>query len=550
MVRSALILALFVSAAPAAALPQGFKAKADSLLAEAYAANGPGAAVIVTENGKTVYAAGRGLADIERKTPIGPATIFRMGSITKQFTAAAVLRLAEEGKLSLDDPLSKYLPTYPTPGSSATVRQLLSHTGGMMPYTAIPSVMEEAQTGRPYTTVQLIALFKDVPPPSQPGERYQYNNSGYVLLGAILETVTGKSWDQAVGDLVIAPLKLATIRTGIGADGTPGMAIGYTEKDGTVSVAQKINMSVPHAAGALVGTVGDLAIWGNALHNGKVVSPASYTGMTGSVTTADGKTEPYGYGLQTGDVRGHKEIGHGGGIFGFSSDSFYLPKQKIFVAVFANSDSPQTSPGMVARRLAALAVNDPYPTFTKVAIDLKTLEPAFGVYAFDTVNRTFFTRDGKLFMQREGGGALEVFPTGKNRFFYGSESLSWFEFVGDPAGARRIAFYPEGVSKATMASRTGPPPIDKPAVLNPAATLDMYAGSYTSMAGIFVFKHEGEALTVKLGAQPAFPLKAISATEFEIPQVGVRIRFNVKEGKAGSITLFQAGQEIEGVRSN
>ncbi|HEV2044733.1 MAG TPA: serine hydrolase domain-containing protein, partial [Sphingomicrobium sp.] len=184
MVRSAIILALLVSASPAAAMPADFKSKADSLLADAYAASGPGAAVIVTENGKTVYAAGRGLADIERKVPITPATHFRLGSITKQFTAAAILKLADQGKLSLDDPLSKFLPTYPAPGASATVRQLLNHTGGMMSYTNIPGWMVEAKTGKPYTTDQLIAEFKDVPAPFKPGEKWDYNNSGYVLLGA------------------------------------------------------------------------------------------------------------------------------------------------------------------------------------------------------------------------------------------------------------------------------------------------------------------------------------------------------------------------------
>lgn len=167
MVRSTLVLALLLSAAaPAAAVPVGFQAKADKLLADAYAAGGPGAAVIVTENGKTVYAAGRGMADIEGKIPITPATHFRLGSITKQFTAAAVLRLAEQGKLSLDDPLSKFLPGYPAPGASATVRQLLNHTSGVMPYTQISSLMDEAKTGKAYSTEQLIAEFKDVPAPS------------------------------------------------------------------------------------------------------------------------------------------------------------------------------------------------------------------------------------------------------------------------------------------------------------------------------------------------------------------------------------------------
>jgi D-alanyl-D-alanine carboxypeptidase len=288
MVRTALALALFVTAAPAAAIPPDFNAKADSLLAAAYAETGPGAAVIVTENGKTVYSAGRGLADVEHRLPITPSTHFRLGSITKQFTAAAILRLAEQGKLSLDDPLLKFIPGYPAPGGGATVRQLLNHTSGIMPYTNIPGWMVEANTNKSYSTEQLIAVFKDAPSPSKPGEKWDYNNSGYVLLGAVLEKVTGKSWDIAVHDLVTGPLKLTEIRTGIGADGTPGMAIGYTDNGGKAAVAQKIHMSVPHAAGALVGTVGDLADWGNALHNGKVVSSASYAAMTGTTTTADG----------------------------------------------------------------------------------------------------------------------------------------------------------------------------------------------------------------------------------------------------------------------
>lgn len=549
MVRSAVVLALLLSAAPAAALPADFKAKADQLLADAYAANGPGAAVIVTENGKTIYASGRGLADVERKVPITPATHFRLGSITKQFTAAAVLRLAEQGKLSLDDPLSKFIPGYPAPGASATVRQLLNHTSGVMAYTAIPGWMVEAKTGKAYATEQLIAEFKDVPAPSKPGEKWNYNNSGYVLLGAILEKVTGKSWDAAVGDLVTRPLKLTTIRTGIGADGTPGMATGYTDKDGKPAIAQKIHMSVPHGAGALVGTVGDLAAWGNALHNGKLLSPATYAAMTTPTKTADGTTTPYGYGLQFADVRGRKMIGHGGGIFGFSTDSLYLPEQKIFVAVFANSDSPQSDPEVLSARLAALAVGDPFPVFTKVPVEAKAVDALVGTYVFADTERAFFRRDGKLFAQRKDRPALEVFPVGGNRFYYGPDNLTWFEILPDAAGKHQFAMHQNGAATAETGRWKGPPPVETAAVTVPAATLASYAGSYTSMAGVFVFKQEGDGLTVKLGEQPVLPMKAISATEFEITRVGAKIRFNAKDGKVGSITLFQGGQELEGVRN-
>ena len=345
------------------------------------------------------------------------------------------------------------------------------------------------------------------------------------------------------------PLKLASIRSGIGEESIPGMAKGYTQGEHGTVLATKIHMSVPHGAGALVGTVGDLATWGNALHNGKLLSPASYSGMTGTTVTSDGKTTPYGYGIQTGDIRGRRELGHGGGIFGFSTDSVYLPKEKIFVAVFANSDSSATDTGTLTRRFAALALGDPYPTLTKSAINLKAIAPALGVYKFADTDRTLFERGGKLFSRRSGNGELEVFAAGGNRFFYGPDNLTYFDLIPGAKPAQ-IAFHSEGSPKGAIGVRTGPVPTESAAQMVPAATLDSYAGSFTSAAGIFVFKHVGDGLTVKLGAQPEFPLTATSATEFEIAQVGAKIRFNVKDGKAATITLFQGGQELEGVRSN
>jgi D-alanyl-D-alanine carboxypeptidase len=550
MVRSALILALLAASAPAAAVPPGFTAKADSILAAAYPAAGPGAAVIVTENGKTVYAAGRGLADIAHRTPITPSTVFRIGSITKQFTAATVLRLAEQGKLSLDDPLTKFLPGYPAPGGAATIRQLLNHTSGIMDYTRIPGWMAEANTDKAYTTDQLVAVFRDQPSPFKPGERWDYDNSGYVLLGAVIEKVTGKPWDQAVADLVTRPVHIG-IRSGVGEASIPNMASGYTETDGKLAPASKIHMSVPGGAGALVGTVGDLATWADALHNGRLLSPASYAAMSGSTTTADGKTVPYGFGLQTGDVRGHRQIGHNGGIFGFVSDSIYLPKEKIFVAVLANSDSPQSAPGTVARRLAALALSDPYPNFSKTAVDAKAIEPLLGVYTFPETERLFFSRGGKYYTKRSEGSEVEAFPAGNNRFFYGADDLTWFEIVRDSAGKPQIAFHSQGDAKPSIGTRKGPPPVETPAFAIPPAMLDLYAGTYTSAVGTFIIRHEGDTLTVKLEQQPTLPMKAIGPAEFEVTRVAAKIRFNLGDGgKVRSITLLQGGQEIEGLRKD
>jgi CubicO group peptidase (beta-lactamase class C family) len=205
-------------AGTAQALPADFKAKADQLVKKSFAADQPGAAVIVTEDGRIVYEAGQGLADVASKTPITPATVFRIGSITKQFSAAIMLQLVAEGKVSLDDKLSKYLPDYPQPGAGATIAQLLNHTVGVQSYTSIPGWMAEAKTGRAYTTEQLIAEFKDMPAPSKPGEKWEYNNSGYVLVGAVIERVTGKPWHVNVDERIARPLGLKTIRYGVFED--------------------------------------------------------------------------------------------------------------------------------------------------------------------------------------------------------------------------------------------------------------------------------------------------------------------------------------------
>lgn len=473
--------ALLGVSAPAAAVPQDFVANADKIVAQAWPSDGPGAAVIVTEGGKPVFERGRGLADIEAKRPITPGTVFRMGSITKQFSAAVVLQLVAEGKLSLDDPLSKFFPDYPQPGASATVRQLLNHTVGVQSYTGIPGWMVEEKTNKAYTTEQMIAEFRDLPSPSKPGEKFAYNNSGYVLVGAVIEKVTGKPWHEVVDERIAKPLGLTTIRYGVLESETPNMATGYTERDGKVAPSLKIHMSVPHAAGALIGSVQDLAKWNAAFHAGKVVPQPYYAQMIAPTVLPDGEKSPYGFGISNLDVRGRDAVGHGGGIFGFSTDSVYLPKDDVFVAVFGNSDDPKTDPGMVMRKLAALAVADPFPSFKKAAVDPATLEPWFGVYEVEDGERRFFARDGKLFTRRTGGSELEVLPAGNNRFFY-DNSLTWFEISRDDKGVPVMAMYQQGSTKPEMSKRAGPIPPQAAAVEVPRSTLETYVSEATPSA--------------------------------------------------------------------
>jgi D-alanyl-D-alanine carboxypeptidase len=550
--KSALLLvacAVVSLSAPAAAVPADLAAKADKIVDDSWKADGPGAAVIITEHGKTVYERGRGLADVATKTPISPTTVFRIGSITKQFSAAVLLQLAHEGKLSLDDPLSKFFPDYPQPGASATVRELLNHTSGIQDYTEIPGWMVAANTNKPYTTQQLIDVFKDKPAQFKPGEKWSYDNSGYILVGAIIEKVTGKPWDQAVHDRIAVPLHLGTLRDGLEESKTPKMAIGYAVgEDGKAGTAPPIDMSVPGAAGALIGTVDDLATWADALHHGRVLDPASYKAMITPTKTSDGKEWPYGFGMAVDEIRGHSTIGHDGGIFGFVTSSVYIPEKDVFVAVFTNTAPPITPPDMVAAKLAMLAIGDSFPIFHAQTVNVKAVQPFLGEYKIEgsDAGRVFFERDGKLFTRRTGGSETPVFAAGNNRFFY-EGGVTWFDIK--PGAAPVMEMYHNGASKPETATRAGPVPPEPKAADVPRTTLERYAGTYMLGGDAAVVALGEQGLTVKVGAQPTLRLIPTSATEFSVDKVDAKVVFTAgAAGPASKMTVRQGGNTIEAPR--
>ena len=541
--------AAIAMATPAQALPADFKAKADALLTKTFPADQPGAAVIVTDDGKIVYSAGRGLADLAAKRPIAPNTVFRIGSITKQFSAAIMLQLVAEGKVSLDDKLSKFFADYPKPGADATVAQLLNHTVGVQSYTGIPGWMVETNTSRAYTTEQMIAEFKDLPSPFKPGEKWDYNNSGYVLVGAVIEKVTGKPWHVNVDERIAKPLGLKTIRYGELESETANMASGYTMAKGKVAPAQKIHMSVPHAAGALIGSVEDLAKWNAALHHGKVVRADLYAKMIAPTAMPDGSKQDYGFGIAPREVRSRPAIGHGGGIFGFSTDSIYLPKEDVFVAVFVNSDSPMVAPGTVMQQLAAMAIDDPFPTFQKAALDPKAVEPWVGLYKIKDGERRIFLREGKLYTQRTGGGELEALAAGNGKYFY-ENSFTWFELKRDAAGTPVVAVYQQGAVIPEVSPRAGDIPPEPKAVELPRATLQSYAGNYVTPAGpLAIVLPASGPITAQLRDQQPIPMAAVSQTEFRLQGVDARLEFTLENGKVTGAVLKQGGRELPAKRA-
>ncbi len=311
-------------------------------------------AILVAIDGKPVLRDAIGLANRELSIPNTPETKFRIGSITKQFTAAAILQLQEAGKLSVDDPVSKYYTDSPPAWSSITLRQLLTHTSGIPEYFAGPDVAREERL--PHTPEQMIKLFRDKPlqfEPGKPNTEYPYSNSGYILLGYIVEKVSGQSYADYLQQHIFDPLGMKGTGTDDPVNILPGRAAGYGRENGSWRNAVFYDPSFSYAAGALYSTIDDLLIWGQALDTGRVLQPESAKAMF----TDQG--HHYGFGWNIQEKWGRPWIFHSGEINGFDSQYSRYPKSRLTVITLFNELTPSAQLGA---DLAGLCLGaDVYP---------------------------------------------------------------------------------------------------------------------------------------------------------------------------------------------
>ena len=320
-----------------------------------------GLSVAVARGDHLIVDEGVGMADLEWKAPADAKSPFRIGSLTKQFTAAAIMKLHEQGKIGLDDPLSKYLPDFDTEGHTVTIRQMLTHTSGIPNYTAQPGFfVKEAPLD--LTDEQLLATIKGVPFDFEPGTKWAYSNTNYYLLGMIVAKLSGMTYADYMQQAFFGPLGLTHTRHGATAPIIPERAQGYSYRPATHEHLNSaaISMNVPGGAGALVPTAGDLLRWQIALTGGRAVSPASYHEMIASAVPTGQGDAKYGFGLGIGTQMGHQVISHNGGINGFNSVLSYLPDVGLRIAVISNSEAlPSDAVGNAI--LATLTSNKPLP---------------------------------------------------------------------------------------------------------------------------------------------------------------------------------------------
>lgn len=389
--------------------------------------------VLVAKGGSTLLEKGYGMADIELDVPNTPATKFRLGSITKQFTATAILQLQEQGKLSVSDSACKYFDNCPETWKKITIHQLLSHTSGIPSYTEDKEFPKPRFMRVPLTPSEILLLSKDKPLEFEPGTKWKYDNTGYIFLGVIIEKVSGEKYADYLKKHIYGPLDMQDS----GYDDTAAIlknrASGYRPAADGFANADYLDMSLPYAAGSLYSTVRDLYRWDRSLYGDKVIGKASRDQMFTPVKN------DYGYGWMLAPMYKHKQIGHGGGINGFSSYIARFPEDDGVVIVLSNNAAGNAAG--VARALAATLFGESVqlPGEQKaISLDSKILDRYAGSYQAGPMLVTVTEEGGHLMIQPKGQPKLEAFPSSETQFFLKVVDAVFTFVPGDDGRAKEL----------------------------------------------------------------------------------------------------------------
>ncbi|WP_333820297.1 serine hydrolase [Ohtaekwangia sp.] len=506
----------------------------------------PGVAVLVAKDGNILYKKAFGYADVKGRKPVTPDTKFRIGSITKQFTACAILKLQEDGKLKVTDKLSKYIHDFPR-GDEVTLHHLLTHTSGIHSYTGKDDFLKRVVS--PVTTEELINYFKNDPYDFNPGEQWRYNNSGYFLLGYIIEKVSGKTYAQYLKETFFGPLQMTN--TGVHTTWVKldKEALGY-DKNGNASYTPALNWNMAWAggAGALYSTVEDLYKWNEAVFNGKVLEEKSLKAAFTSVVLNDGKTPPgeYGYGWGIGDYRGEHVIQHSGGLHGFLSQLARYTEENLTVVMLTN----------VVPADAVMNPNTVAECFLWQKMDKQTsysVQPGvkedvtvyIGRYDFGSGAVMTITADaGNLYAQLTGQPRFPIYPSAPGEYFWKVVEAR-IRFVKNDKGEVIHGHFTQGTFTIDAKKLS-----EEPVISLDQAIFNDYVGRYNYGDNIFIsVTNEEGKLYAQATDQQKLQIFPVSEKEFVLKEMNARVTF-VREatGKISKMIVDIGGQKKDALR--
>ena len=407
----------------------------DSIVRNAMEVKTAGIQVAVVKGRDTLLMKGYGIADAEDSIGVTPQTVFKIGSVTKQFTSAAIMQLIEQGKLTLDDTLGKFMPNAPRHWHRVTIFQLLNHTSG------IPSLTDVGPKAGPALMMgmkrdSIFELLRGDSLMFPPGKGFYYNNTGYILLGMLVEQLSGKTYKQYLEGMV-APLGLTQTSYCGGREIIRHMANGYDRQGSVLINASPNNMETPFSAGSMCSTARDLVKWGHALSTGKVVSAASFRTMTTPVKFSKSFPMTYGFALTADTIGSLTTVQHGGNINGFSSHLFTVPSESLYVAVNINvSGAPAP---IIAQEIARAILGKPRTVLAARDEPITQAERALFVGKYSIGIPTGARRE---FVVGEQDNHLTLIPPGQSPLVLERYGKQWFAVKGRPT--QRILFEMEG----------------------------------------------------------------------------------------------------------
>lgn len=380
----------------------------------------------VVQEGEMILNFTLGEANRESSIAATNETVYRIASTTKPFTAAAILSLVEQGRLELDTTISQLIPEWTEQSGHITLTQLLNHTSGLPNYTEFGERFLEIRN-QVVTHEQMLALFQNEPLHFRPGMGFRYSNSGYYLLGMIIEMITGESYATYIENSIIEPTHVSSIGYCLSPYDDPCQSIGYINEDEEIIRSPEISMSVPFAAGALCGTSRDLALWMDALVHGRVLSEETFHLMTTTEPLPDGTPMAYGFGLSVGWFGTMVRISHPGGIEGFSSQLIHLPEADLSVAVLANVENCPTA--LIADNIVRELLCIPEIGNTEVILEVEDLRRFDGTYDIGGIPIIVSIDAERLTMAIAGQPAIPLIPLSSHQFSWETDRNVFITFL-------------------------------------------------------------------------------------------------------------------------
>lgn len=436
-----LVLSLSFSCAYGQDLP--LEKRLDELFTKNFTSTYPGCAVLVAKGGQIVYNKAFGSADLELKVPLSSDMVFKLGSITKQFTAVAILQLVEQGKVSLQDSVQKFIPDFPSKEQIITIENLLTHTSGIKDFMQIDysnPYMERWD----FTPKQLIDSFKTYPLEFPPGTKYSYSNSGYFLLGYIIERVSGKSYQTYVQEAILTPLALAHTYFDDPNAIIPYRVKGYRKEKEAFKNADFLSPSIAYAAGSLLSTTEDLFKWHRGVLAYKLIRKETLEKAFTPFRLKSGSEISYGYGWQLMNQGHVKSIEHGGKIYGFTTNAMYYPEQDVFIATLFNYEDALKDD--LSRKLSETALGRSLQAEINKS-DSETLSSYIGTYTLttDTKRTIVIQQQGdRLFAKISGQNAFELLFQTVTKFQLKNIKDATGEFIKENGRVEKMIIHQNG----------------------------------------------------------------------------------------------------------